>query len=205
MGPRGDPRGGQATVPPRIPALDGIRGVAVAAVVAFHLGIHQIRGGLLGVDVFFVLSGYLITGLGLNEWRLTGDVSLVRFWARRARRLLPALLLVLIVVALGSRLVLSSDQLPIVRGDLLATLFYVANWHSIFAHHGYFAAFSAPSPLLHACTCSPWPDGSSYSRSCRRSWPGFVSLRPPDLGPPAPPAATGRGWSRRPAAGRRGR
>jgi peptidoglycan/LPS O-acetylase OafA/YrhL len=148
MGPRGDPRG-QATGPPRIPALDGIRGVAVAAVVAFHLGIRQIRGGLLGVDVFFVLSGYLITGLVLNEWRVTGDVSLVRFWARRARRLLPALLLVLVVVALGSRLVLSSDQLSTVRGDLLATLFYVANWHSIFAHHGYFAAFSAPSPLLH--------------------------------------------------------
>jgi peptidoglycan/LPS O-acetylase OafA/YrhL len=123
--------------------------VAVAAVVAFHLGIRQIRGGLLGVDVFFVLSGYLITGLVLNEWRVTGDVSLIRFWGRRARRLLPALLLVLIAVALSSRLVLSSDQLPTVRGDLLATLFYVANWHSIFAHHGYFAAFSAPSPLLH--------------------------------------------------------
>src|ERR1700682_2127137 len=108
MGPRGDPQVGQATGPPRVPALDGIRGVAVAAVVAFHLGIHQIRGGLLGVDVFFVLSGYLITGLVLNEWRLTGDVSLVRFLGRRSRRLLPALLLVLIVVALGRRAGLSS-------------------------------------------------------------------------------------------------
>ena len=75
----------------RVPALDGVRGLAVAAVVAFHLGIHRIRGGLLGVDVFFVLSGYLITGLVLSEWRRTGDVSLSHFWARRARRLLPAM------------------------------------------------------------------------------------------------------------------
>jgi len=87
----------------RVPALDGVRGLAVAAVVAFHLGIHQIHGGLLGVDVFFVLSGYLITGLVLSEWRRTGDVSLSHFWARRARRLLPAMLLVLATVAIASR------------------------------------------------------------------------------------------------------
>jgi peptidoglycan/LPS O-acetylase OafA/YrhL len=160
----------------RLPALDGIRGIAVAAVVAFHLGIHQVRGGLLGVDVFFVLSGYLITGLVLSEWRRTGDVSLSKFWARRARRLLPALLLVLLVVAVGSRFVLPADQLPAVRGDVLATLFYVANWHSIIAHHGYFAAFAAPSPLLHTWSLAVeeqfyllWPLGATIALRRLRS------------------------------------
>jgi len=153
-----------------------VRGLAVAAVVAFHLGIHRVRGGLLGVDVFFVLSGYLITGLVLSEWRTTGDVSLSRFWARRARRLLPALLLVLAVVAVASRWLLPADQLPAVRGDVLATLFYVANWHSILAHHGYFAAFAAPSPLLHTWSLAVeeqfyllWPLGATIALRKLRS------------------------------------
>jgi peptidoglycan/LPS O-acetylase OafA/YrhL len=165
-----------SVAPRRIPALDGVRGLAVAAVVAFHLGIHQIHGGLLGVDVFFVLSGYLITGLVLSEWRKTGDVSLSHFWARRARRLLPAMLLVLTAVAVASRFVLPSDQLPTVRGDVLATLFYVANWHSILAHHGYFAAFAAPSPLLHTWSLAVeeqfyllWPLGATIALRKLRS------------------------------------
>ncbi len=148
----------------------------MAAVVAFHLGIHQIHGGLLGVDVFFVLSGYLITGLVLSEWRRTGDVSLSHFWARRARRLLPAMLLVLTAVAVASRFVLPADQLPTVRGDVLATLFYVANWHSILAHHGYFAAFAAPSPLLHTWSLAVeeqfyllWPLGATIALRKLRS------------------------------------
>ncbi len=160
----------------RVPALDGVRGLAVAAVVAFHMGIHQIRGGLLGVDVFFVLSGYLITGLVLSEWRRTGDVSLGHFWARRARRLLPAMVLVLATVAIASRWVLPADQLPTVRGDVLATLFYVANWHSILAHHGYFAAFAAPSPLLHTWSLAVeeqfyllWPLGATIALRKLRS------------------------------------
>jgi peptidoglycan/LPS O-acetylase OafA/YrhL len=169
-------RGGRAGAPRRVPALDGVRGLAVAAVVAFHLGVHSVRGGLLGVDVFFVLSGYLITGLVLSEWRTTGDVSLPRFWARRARRLLPALLLVLAVVAVASRWLLPPDQLPAVRGDVLATLFYVANWHSIIAHHGYFAAFAAPSPLLHTWSLAVeeqfyllWPLGATLALRKLRS------------------------------------
>jgi len=160
----------------RVPALDGVRGLAVAAVVAFHLGIQQIHGGLLGVDVFFVLSGYLITGLVLSEWRRTGDVSLSHFWARRARRLLPAMLLMLATVAIASRWLLPSDQLPTVRGDVLATLFYVANWHSILANHGYFAAFAAPSPLLHTWSLAVeeqfyllWPLGATIALRKLRS------------------------------------
>jgi len=133
----------------RVPALDGIRGLAVGAVVAFHLGIHAIHGGLLGVDVFFVLSGYLITGLVLDEWRRTDDLALGPFWARRARRLLPALFLLILAVTVLGPFLLPTDQLGAVRSDLLATLFYMANWHSVWAGHGYFAAFSAPSPLLH--------------------------------------------------------
>ncbi|MFI5041183.1 MAG: acyltransferase family protein [Acidimicrobiales bacterium] len=133
----------------RVPALDGIRGLAVAAVVAFHLGIRRLHGGLLGVDVFFVLSGYLITGLVLDEWRLTQDLALGPFWARRARRLLPALLVLILVVTVTAPFLLPADQLGAVRSDLMATLFYMANWHSVWAGHGYFAAFSAPSPLLH--------------------------------------------------------
>ncbi|HZQ56507.1 MAG TPA: acyltransferase family protein [Acidimicrobiales bacterium] len=170
-----DPRAPQAA-PRRVPALDGVRGLAVAAVVAFHMGVHRVRGGLLGVDVFFVLSGYLITGLVLSEWRTTGDVSLARFWARRARRLLPALLLVLVVVAVASRWLLPADQLPAVRGDVLATLFYVANWHSVLAHHGYFAAFAAPSPLLHTWSLAVeeqfyllWPLGATIALRKLRS------------------------------------
>jgi peptidoglycan/LPS O-acetylase OafA/YrhL len=170
-------RGGDTHVAARrVPALDGVRGLAVAAVVAFHLGIRRVRGGLLGVDVFFVLSGYLITGLVLSEWRTTGDVSLARFWGRRARRLLPALLLVLVVVAVSSRWLLPPDQLPAVRGDVLATLFYVANWHSVIAHHGYFAAFAAPSPLLHTWSLAVeeqfyllWPLGATIALRKLRS------------------------------------
>jgi peptidoglycan/LPS O-acetylase OafA/YrhL len=130
-------------------ALDGLRGLAVAAVVLYHLGTPGIRGGLFGVDVFFVLSGYLITGLLLQEWHKTGTISLVAFWGRRARRLLPALLIMLSLVAVTWRFIAQPAELPAVRDDVLATLLYGANWHSIFVGHSYFAAFSAPSPLLH--------------------------------------------------------
>src|SRR3990170_2171403 len=81
------------------PALDGMRALAVSAVLAYHAGFVWARGGFLGVDAFFVLSGYLITSLLLGEWRATGHISLTGFWARRARRLLPALFLVTLGVA----------------------------------------------------------------------------------------------------------
>jgi peptidoglycan/LPS O-acetylase OafA/YrhL len=140
-----------------LPALDGLRAFAVAGVFAYHLGFGWASGGYLGVDLFFVLSGFLITSLLLEEWVTTARIRLGSFWARRARRLLPALFLVL--VAIAAYVVLngrfgppgSAAQVDLsgLRGDDLATLFYVANWHAIFAHQSYFAQFSAPSPLEH--------------------------------------------------------
>jgi peptidoglycan/LPS O-acetylase OafA/YrhL len=130
-----------------VPALDGLRGVAVVGVLAFHLG--HLRGGYLGVDLFFVLSGFLITSLLLVEWRENGRIELRSFWARRARRLLPALLLLITAVAAYA----ATDPPAIVqhalRGDALATLGYIANWHAIVADHGYWELFSAPSLLAH--------------------------------------------------------
>jgi peptidoglycan/LPS O-acetylase OafA/YrhL len=136
------------TTLPRIPALDGMRAVAVIAVLLFHAGLSWIPGGTLGVDVFFVLSGFLITALLVAEHERTGRIGLGGFYLRRARRLLPALVLVLLFVGLTWGLVLS-PRTPTLRGDILATLFYVANWRFAFSGQGYFASFNAPSPLLH--------------------------------------------------------
>ena len=131
---------------PRVLALDGLRGLAVAAVVLFHAG--HLAGGYLGVDVFFVLSGYLITTLLLCEHGSAGKVRLGAFWARRARRLLPALVLALFAVALwaGSR---PSAEIAGLRGDALATIAYVANWHAIASGTDYWALFRSASPLEH--------------------------------------------------------
>ena len=142
----------------RIPALDGLRAFAVLGVMAYHLGLGWASGGYLGVDLFFVLSGFLITSLLVEEWRGTGRIRLGAFWGRRARRLLPALFLVLIAVALyawlNGRLATvatggAAIDLSGLRDDAFATLFYVANWHLVLVHQSYFAQFSAPSPLQH--------------------------------------------------------
>ncbi len=131
-----------------VPGLDGLRGVAVLAVMAFHAGLPWARGGLLGVDVFFVLSGYLITSLLVREHARTGRIALRQFWARRARRLLPGLLILIAGICLYARLV--ADPAPEqLRGDALSTLLYVANWHYILGGQNYFVRFGAPSPLLH--------------------------------------------------------
>ena len=125
--------------------------------VAYHLQLGWASGGYLGVDLFFVLSGFLITTLLLEEWVGSSRINLAAFWGRRARRLLPALFLV--VGALGVYLVANAlfggpganglVDLPGLRGDAISTLLYVNNWHAIFAHQSYFAQFSAPSPLQH--------------------------------------------------------
>ncbi len=132
------------------PALDGLRAVAVLAVIAYHLGYGWARGGFLGVDTFFVLSGYLITSLLLVEFAGGGRIDLRAFWARRARRLLPALLLVLGAVTVWAALVLRPDQLGNLRGDGLATLFYGANWRFVASGQSYFDVVSVASPLRHA-------------------------------------------------------
>jgi peptidoglycan/LPS O-acetylase OafA/YrhL len=121
--------------------------VAVVGVVLFHGG--YLRGGYLGVDLFFVLSGYLITSLLLAETRATGVVALLAFWGRRARRLLPALLLVLAGVAIYASVLADPTELGQIRGDAAYTLGYVANWHFVLVGFDYWAQFRAPSPLGH--------------------------------------------------------
>ena len=133
----------------RRPFLDGIRAVAVVAVLLFHAGVPHVAGGLLGVDVFFVLSGFLITSLLCAEHGRHGAVRLRRFWARRARRLLPGLVVLLLGVAVYARVFSATLDLGRIRADAVATLLYVANWHFIAASEGYFAQGLSPSPLLH--------------------------------------------------------
>ena len=115
----------------------------------FHGGVAALGGGFLGVDAFFVLSGFLITSLLLAEHRRSGRIDLPAFWARRARRLLPALLLVLGTVVVVSRWTLSAEKLPALRMDALAAIAYAANWWMMHRGGGYFAETAAPSPLQH--------------------------------------------------------
>jgi peptidoglycan/LPS O-acetylase OafA/YrhL len=140
-----DHRGGSF---PYQPGLDGVRALAVGAVLVFHGGVAGLPGGFLGVDAFFVLSGFLITSLLLTERDGTGRIDLVRFWVRRARRLLPALLVLLVTVVVVSRFLLSAEELPALRWDALAALAYVANWRMADRGGDYFAQ-TAPSPLQH--------------------------------------------------------
>jgi len=132
---------------PYVPALDGVRGVAVFAVLLFHDDL--LRGGYLGVDLFFLLSGYLITALLIAEVTGTGRIDLIAFWGRRARRLLPALFLVLAAVALYCVVFAEPTELGQIRGDALATIGYVANWRFIVNGFDYWSLFRAPSPLEH--------------------------------------------------------
>jgi peptidoglycan/LPS O-acetylase OafA/YrhL len=131
-----------------MPGIDGLRAVAVAAVFLYHAGVSWMPGGFLGVDVFFVISGYLITSLLVAEFEQSGRVALVRFWAGRARRLLPALF-VLLAVCLLIGATVERGKLVGLRGDALASIFYVANWRFIFEHESYFAQFGRPGLLRH--------------------------------------------------------
>ncbi len=133
-----------------LPGLDGLRGVAVVVVVAFHAGFERMVGGYLGVSTFFTLSGFLITSLLLHEARREGTVGLRTFWGRRFRRLLPASLVTLAAVAaLFGPFVATADQKVTMKGDLLASLFDVANWHDILTGSSYAKLFASPSPVLH--------------------------------------------------------
>jgi peptidoglycan/LPS O-acetylase OafA/YrhL len=136
----------------RLSALDGIRAFAVIGVMLFHFGVSWAQGGLLGVDVFFVLSGFLITSLLCREFHRSGTVRLRAFWSRRARRLLPPLLVLLLGVALYAHFFATSVDVGSLRKDALATLVYVANWRYIASNQGYFAMAQSPSALLHAWT-----------------------------------------------------
>ena len=134
------------------PALDGVRGIAILAVIAYHYNYRWARGGFLGVDTFFVLSGFLITTLLVYEYRRRTSIRLPQFWARRARRLLPALFLTLLGVALYTYFVANAWDRPHIRADGFASLFYVANWRFIVDNQDYFSLFSPASPLRHMWT-----------------------------------------------------
>ncbi|MGY6499527.1 MAG: DUF459 domain-containing protein [Acidimicrobiales bacterium] len=135
--------------PRRLPALDGARGVAVVAVLAFHGGVSWFGGGFLGVSTFFTLSGYLITALLLDEWERRGSIDLRAFWARRARRLMPASMLCLIGIAVYAMVEVDPAARASVRGDLLAALGQVANWRFVIDDRSYGDLFTEPSPVLH--------------------------------------------------------
>ena len=123
--------------------------MAVLAVIAYHDEYRWARGGFLGVDAFFVLSGFLITTLLLSEWRRHGRIAVLQFWARRARRLLPAAIGVLVFVAMYTATVVAPEARRSVGSDGLAALFYVANWRFVYSGQSYFQLFGAPSPLRH--------------------------------------------------------
>ena len=131
----------------RLDALDGLRGVAVAGVLAFHAGL--LGGGFLGVSTFFTLSGFLIGRLLLDEAEVTGFIDLRRFWARRARRLVPASLVCAVGVLLFAATAGSPSQLRSLRADMLAALGQVANWRFLALGQGYANRFADPSPLQH--------------------------------------------------------
>jgi peptidoglycan/LPS O-acetylase OafA/YrhL len=133
---------------PYRPGLDGLRALAVIAVLLYHAEVAWIPGGFLGVEVFFVISGYLITALLLAEWRQRGRIDLKTFWLRRARRLLPALY-VLLVVTLAFAVVFLPGEVAGLRGDVLAAFGYVTNWYLIFGQESYFEAVGRPSLLQH--------------------------------------------------------
>jgi peptidoglycan/LPS O-acetylase OafA/YrhL len=131
-----------------MPGLDGLRAIAVLAVIAYHLDLGWAPGGLLGVGVFFTLSGYLITDLLLGTRAVTGSLKLGEFWIRRARRLLPALFL-MIAVVVAWVVLFEPSFLRGLRSDVLAATFYVSNWWNIVRDASYFARFGPPPPLEH--------------------------------------------------------
>ena len=130
-----------------MPGLDGLRALAVLAVLAYHLDVGWAAGGLLGVGIFFTLSGFLITDLLLESW-VRGGIDLGRFWLRRARRLLPALFVILVIVAAWVTL-LRPEELDSLRGAVASAAAYVNNWWLIFSDIPYVDRFGPPSPLGH--------------------------------------------------------
>ena len=168
-----------------LPGLDGLRALAVIAVIAFHEQLGWAPGGLLGVGVFFTLSGYLITDLLLGQWARTGRLALADFWLRRARRLLPALFVMLIVVSAWVT-VADRAQLARLRGAVTAAATYSSNWYLIVENQSYFARFAPPAPLDHLWSLAVeeqfyllWPwlllAGLLCLRRARKGRPGGVA------------------------------
>lgn len=133
----------------RIASLDGLRALALLIIIGYHFGIGWLPGGFFSLDIFYVLSGFLITGLLLSEYRRRDSIKLSAFWLRRARRLLPCLMLVLVATSLCVRYLAAPGTYPDFRMDSLAALFYFSNWWQIAVSSNYFVATGAVSPLTH--------------------------------------------------------
>jgi peptidoglycan/LPS O-acetylase OafA/YrhL len=131
-----------------LPGLDGVRAIAIIGVLLYHAGLDPVPGGFLGVDVFFVLSGFLITSLIIEQFQRSGTIDFKKFYLGRARRLLPALFLMLLVVGIAVALIYQ-DSAAQFRADALASIFYVNNWWYIFAEHSYFEFTGRPAMLNH--------------------------------------------------------
>ncbi len=129
--------------------IEGLRALAVLAVLGYHAQVPGFSGGFVGVDVFFVISGFLITGILFSEIARTGAVNLARFFARRARRLLPASALVLVVTAIAGRMVLAPVDHPLVAGDIAAAALYAVNLRFAWQSADYLAGDRDGSPVLH--------------------------------------------------------
>lgn len=165
-----------------LPGLDGLRAFAVLVVLLYHASDiwAVLPGGFLGVEIFFVISGYLITALLLGEWRQHGRIDLASFWLRRARRLLPALF-VLIVATLAYAVLLLPGEVAMLRGDALASFAYITNWHFILSQKSYFATVGRPSLLQHLWSLAVeeqfyllWPPLLAFGL---RRWTGTTVLR----------------------------
>jgi peptidoglycan/LPS O-acetylase OafA/YrhL len=136
-----------------MPGLDGLRAIAVLAVIFFHLDFGWAPGGLLGVGIFFTLSGYLITDILLGQYMKRGAIHLGRFWLGRARRLLPALFLTLLIV-IAWVTIFGPAQPDQFRKAVVSAIFYVNNWQQIAANVSYFARFAPEQPLNHLWSLS---------------------------------------------------
>ncbi|RIM18728.1 acyltransferase, partial [Staphylococcus chromogenes] len=130
-----------------LPGLDGFRAIAVIAIIIFHLNPQWLPGGFLGVDTFFVISGFLITSLLITEYDKTGKIDLPAFWLRRVKRLIPAVLFMLAVV-LTYTLIFEPSIILALKKDAIAAIFYVSNWWYIAQDVDYFNQFSI-APLKH--------------------------------------------------------
>lgn len=137
-----------------LPALDGLRAFAVGAVLLFHGGVSWAHGGYLGVDLFFVLSGFLIARKLLDEQERDGRIDLRAFWIGRIRRLLPAAITVLAAISVYTAFIAEPVTRRSISGDVWAALLYVANWRFIVSDVGYFASTAAPSPVRHLWSLS---------------------------------------------------
>ncbi|HKI52383.1 MAG TPA: acyltransferase family protein [Geothermobacteraceae bacterium] len=151
------------------PDIEGLRAIAILLVVGYHAKVPGLSGGYVGVDIFFVLSGYLITMLLVQEVEKTGTVNLARFYARRARRLLPALALVLLVTVLFSVMIFAPLEHRVVANAAISTAAYLSNMYFVVASTSYLGGSAEANPLLHTWSLS-------VEEQFYMVWPIFVML-----------------------------